>query len=149
MDLVLGVIDLPYAEEPSGGPVEMTGEVATKLERNYGIMKFFFNAHQDEVALMLEDSFAGSLANALMGAPKQADTALFNQACSKIETKFKMFLSQKEMDGKIAGVPTKASLMGYSGRFKDSKNRKKKRGPRPSFIDTGLYQASFKSWVDP
>jgi len=148
MQLVLGVIDMPYAENPNGGPVEMTGEVAQKLERNYGIMQFFFDAHADFVAQQLEDSFAGALANALMGAPRQADAGLYNQACSKIETRFKTFLSMKEMDGKINGVPTKASLLGISHRFKDSKNRKKKRGPRPSFIDTGLYQTNFKAWME-
>jgi len=148
MQLVLGVIDLPYSENPNAGPVEMTGEVAQKLERNYGVMQFFFDAHSDFVAQSLEESFAGSLANALLGQPRQADAALFNHACGEIENRFKQFLSAKEMDGKVNGVPTKASLLGISSRFKDRGNRKKKRGPRPSFIDTGLYQSSFKAWVE-
>ena len=154
MQLNLGVIDIPYAEIPDSGPVEMTGEVAQKLERNYGVMQFFFDQHADFVALELEDSFAGALANALMGAPKRADSALFNQACSKIETKFKYFIDNKEMDGKAGGVPTKASLEGVSHRFKyknrkrASKSRVRNNPVRPSFQDTGLYEASFKAWVE-
>jgi hypothetical protein len=44
----------------------------------------------------------------------------------------------------IPGVPTLAAQEGRSSRFKKGKGK----GPRKSFIDTGLYVGSFKSWVD-
>ena len=147
--LNLGVIDKPYAENAADPHlVEMTSEVATKLERNYGIMQFFYNEHEQFIANALEESFADALQNALLGGPRAQDGAIFNQACANIETRFKQFLSNQEMDRKIGGVPTEASLLGISSRFKDRRNKKKKRGPRPSFIDTGLYQSSFKAWVE-
>jgi hypothetical protein len=64
------------------------------------------------------------------------------QATSKIERRFKEFLTNKEMDGQ-PGVPTKAALAGRSKRFKRAYA---KRPSRPSFVDTGLYRGAFKSW---
>jgi hypothetical protein len=77
-----------------------------------------------------------------MGAPPSIDA--FGAAQGKIDALFRKFLTSKEMDGLgIPGVPTLASLEGISRRFKRG------HGPaRPSFIDTGLYESDFKSWVD-
>jgi len=41
------------------------------------------------------------------------------------------------------GVPTRAALMGVNSRLKKRRGKR-----RPSFRDTGLYQASFMAWVD-
>lgn len=150
MKLHLGVLDHPYTEEDG----ETTGEVAQKLEDNYSVMAFFVNAHEDFIALQLENSFSGALNDLLNGAPQRPVSDLFNGACGRIETMFRLFLDNKEMDHQVGGVPTQASLNGVSHRFK-SKNRKtaSRKGVRanpvrPSFIDTGEYQASFKSWVE-
>lgn len=146
--LHLGVIDMPYNEAPGVGhnsrktPNETTGDVAEILENKYHIMEVFFEEHKEGIAQDLEVSLAGALENLLMGAP--ARVAPFGQASAKIENRFKKFLSEKELDRLgIPGVPTKASLMGTSSRFKGKKGT-----PRPSFIDTGLYENSFKAWVD-
>ncbi|EJC5177426.1 DUF1353 domain-containing protein [Salmonella enterica] len=40
------------------------------------------------------------------------------------------------------GVPTARALEGISKRFKNRKGE-----PRPSFIDTGMFQASMRAWV--
>jgi hypothetical protein len=62
----------------------------------------------------------------------------------KIDDTFHKFLDSKEMETLgIPGVPTAAALKGVSHRLK-----LKKGAPRPSFIDTGMYQAHFKSWVE-
>jgi hypothetical protein len=142
--LHLGVADVPYNEPatkkaPSG---ETTGGVAELLEDKYHIMRIFFEEHKSDVALALENSLAGALENLLMGAP--ANVTPLGEGAAKIESAFKRFLEDKEMDRLgYPGVPTKASLLGISRRFKG------KRGPpRPSFVDTSLYESSFKTWLD-
>jgi hypothetical protein len=138
--LHLGVIEQPYN---NGG--KTTGEVAEILEHRYGVMSKFVEVHEQDIASDLENSLEGVLENVLLGAPPPVDP--FAGGTSKIEHRFKKFLSSKEMDSLgVAGVPTQASLKGYSKRFKKKQN--KARGPRPSFIDTGLYQANFKAWMD-
>ena len=142
--LHLGVIDQPYNEPPGKGQkrigAETTGDVAEILEKKYHVMEVFYGKYKADIAKDLETSLVGALENLLMGAPATADP--FASASSKIENKFRKFLTNKEMDGR-AGIPTEASLLGISHRFK------RMRGPpRPSFIDTGLYENSFKAWID-
>lgn len=147
--LHLGVADVPYSDAPqpdksskTATPNETTGDVAERLEDKYHIMQIFYEQHKADIAKALEGSLAGALENLLMGGP--SNVAAFGAATSQIETLFKKFLTDKEMDSLgFPGIPTKASLLGISHRFKG------KRGPpRPSFIDTGLYETSFKSWMD-
>ena len=137
--LHLGVTDIPYSTG------QTTGDVAEILEGKYEVMGHFARAHETGIAADLEGSLEGELENILLGAPRSSDP--FAGAADKIEHRFRQFLSLKEMDRLgVPGVPTAASLAGYSKRFKQK--QKKSRGPRPSFIDTGLYQRSFKAWVD-
>lgn len=136
MELHLGVVDIPYADK-SGAT---TGDVAEWLENHYGVMQFFYSRHESEIAAALKDSVEGALESLLLGAPPSVN--IFGAAVSQIEDIFRKFLDAKEMDGQ-PGVPTAASLRGESKRFKT------KRGPpRPSFIDTGLYEADFVGWID-
>jgi hypothetical protein len=150
--LHLGVADVPYSEPPSPvkrghkpkvtAATETTGDVAERLEDKYHIMRVFYEQHKSDVALALEDSLAGALENLLIGAPSSVSP--LGEGASKIQAAFKKFLSEKEMDRLgYPGIPTKASLMGISHRFKG-----KHGPPRPSFIDTGLYETSFKAWID-
>jgi hypothetical protein len=137
--LHLGVVDQPYQTGKT------TGDVAEILERKYKVMETFATAHEADIAGDLESSLEGELENLMMGSPRSGDP--FVAACSAIDNRFRKFLSMREMDRLgVPGVPTAASLAGYSKRFRQK--QKKSRGPRPSFIDTGLYQASEKSWVD-
>lgn len=137
--LHLGITDIPYSTGKT------TGDVAEILEGKYDVMGNFVKVHETQIAADLENSLEGEMENLLLGAPRSSDP--FAGAASKIEHRFRQFLSLKEMDALgVPGVPTAASLAGYSKRFKQKQN--KSRGPRPSFIDTGLYQRSFKAWVD-
>ena len=80
----------------------------------------------------------------MMGAPLSLDPGA--GATEKIQQRFREFLTNKEMDGLgIPGVPTQASIEGHSKRFKQPY---KKRKSRPSFVDTGLYQAAMKVWTE-
>jgi hypothetical protein len=159
MLLHLGVIDQPYAYERqqvssrTGKPLKRgkrvslsvsTGDVAEFLEAKYHPMEVFFEIHGSEIAADLEEGLAGALESLLMGAP--ADASPFASAAGKVEERFRKFLDTKEMETLgYPGVPTEAALRGVNHRMARPYQR---RDARASFIDTGLYQTSFKSWVD-
>jgi hypothetical protein len=132
--LLLGVIDIPYADEPG----TTTGDVATILEGKYQIMEKFYDRHGDDMADELADGFAGALENIMAGGPPNLP---FQSGMPKTERAFRTFLDLEEIKGD--GIPTQAALDGVSKRFK------RNHGPRrPSFIDSGLYQASMKAWLE-
>jgi hypothetical protein len=158
--LHLGVIDIPYGPQPQAprkaskrpGKARArkqsntsitTGDVASILEAKYHVMEIFYEEHQGDVTSDLVDSLEGTVQSLMMGAPASIDP--FGSATSKIEDRMKKFLDDREMERLgYPGVPTMAALMGVSHRFA---NPYKRRAPRPSFIDTGLYQSSMKAWV--
>lgn len=173
--LHLGVIDQPYTETQSGTPkppritrkgrlhrstakaaaralqgraapkkVETTGDVAEVLEAKYGVMAAFYENHQGDILAAFHDSLAGALENLHSGAPVGNDP--LGTAASDVEQMFKRFLSNRDMDGLVEGVPTAASLAGVNHRLKHP--YAKSNPSRSSFIDTGLYEASFKAWID-
>lgn len=161
MILHLGVIDLPYSAPPGGGKrkkvaagTQTTGDVAGWLEDKYHVMEVFYESHGAEIAEDLENSLAGAMENLLLGAPVKLSGQAFASAESKIAERFKTFLSSQEIETLgIPGVPTQAALDGVSHRFKNprfrmARGKKVKRDPRPSFIDTGLYQSSSIVWID-
>jgi hypothetical protein len=147
--LHLGVTDLPYVQSPSrrqrktNASTVTTGDVAGWLENRYHVMEVFSQEHMPDIAGDLENSLQGSLESLLLGAPPSLDP--FGGATSKIEDRFRQFLSLGEME-KLGypGVPTKASLKGVNNRMKNNQGTP----GRPSFRDTGLYEASFQAWVD-
>ena len=149
MILNLGVIDIPYsgaaterrtAKVASG--TQTTGDVAGWLETKYGVMSVFAEAHEDAIVDAITDSMQGALESMMMGAPAQPDP--FGSGMGRIEQEFRTFLDTAEIEGMgIEGVPTRAAIEGVSHRFKS-----KRAGRRPSFIDTGLYQTSFRAWID-
>jgi hypothetical protein len=177
MKLVLGVIVTPYQDKPGDAPIpkpkitksgrlyrataraaarafqspwrhresgaEDTGTVAEFLEEKYGVMGFFYKKYEAFVAAALADIYRKKLEVMLMGgpiAPSSHTTFL-----EKVATQFNYFIDRREMDGQVEGVPTKASLDAKTSRFK--KGRQKK-GPRPSFRDTGNYEGSMRAWVE-
>lgn len=162
MKLHLGVIDQPYTSYDGGkkaanpkrrgkkakppAPAKTsrqvsTAQVARWLEDRYHVMEVFYES-DGGVADILADSVRDALEDILMGAPVGASP--FLAGTSEIQARFKKFISSAAMESMgIPGVPTKAAMLGMQSRFKG------KRGPRrPSFRDTGLYQASFMAWVD-
>lgn len=134
MKLHLGVIDVPYESESV-----TTGDVAEFLEDKYGIMAHFFWLYGPIISELMADAIAGQLENIIAGAPPSDDP--FAEAMSKVHDLFSGFLDDEEMNG-MPGIPTLRALMGISKRFKN-----KKGPPRPSFIDTGTYQAAMRAWV--
>lgn len=153
LTIKFGVVDIPYldvvetkteqkkrvksgrkAPKPTGKDIT-TGDVAEILEAKYHVMEHFSELCRNDIMKSMETSLAGALEGILQGAPK--DIPGFAGAESAIKARFDQFVTLKEMDALgYPGIPTQASLDGVSHRFK---NPYKKRPPRPSFIDTGLY----------
>ncbi len=119
-----------------------TGDVGEILDRKYHIYTTFWSRYQNRIAKNLEESLGDAIEVMMNGGPAARDP--LTAATSSIETMFKAFLSNREMDG-LPGIPTQAAQDGVSHRFK---HPYAKRAPRPSFIDTGLLQTSFRAWVD-
>lgn len=148
--LHLGVIDLPYSRAPgrrkkSTAGTVTTGDVAGWLENRYHILEHFWQAHGAEVAADLEKSLQGAVESLFMGAPVQHDP--FGTGTNEIEKRMKAFLSTQEIERiGFPGIPTKAALRGVSHRKKHPYRKGNPR--RPSFIDTGLMQSSYKAWVE-
>lgn len=144
IQLHLGVADIPYADEEG----TTTGDVAEILEEHYEVIGTFYAHHERDIIALLEDGMRGAIENRLMGAPVPSNPLA--GAESKIEEMFRKFLSDREIEQPAHGVapytvPTMAAILGLSSRFKGKKNPA---GRRPSFIDTGLFQSSFRAWVD-
>lgn len=145
--LHLGVMDVPYNSSEGVS----TGDVAEFLENKYHLMEVFFEENKDKIARALEDAMAGALENLLAGAPVVSNPMA--SAEQDIKAMFDDFLSLREVERTgIPGVPTKAALEGVSHRFKGKKNKGKGGGNpgerRSSFVDTGLYVASFRVWLE-
>jgi hypothetical protein len=156
----LGVIDIPYQKISSNKvpqakkgklnkPIKVatgeqsTGDVAQWLEKKYDVMQGFVDLHIKDIAQMMTDSVQGSIESLMQGGSPRSNP--FGSATAKIEKMFKFqYLDKEEITQTGAtGVPTQAALNGVNHRLKS------RRGPaRPSFIDTGLYQSSFKAWIE-
>ena len=133
--LHLGVVDVP---EPEGNT---TFGVANILEAQYGLFSMFAQSSMDRITEHITGSVAGALENLTLG---QMPSDVFAAANGEIEQDFRHFLDMEDMAKLgVPGVPTQAALDGKSVRFK------RRRGPRrPSFIDSGVLQKSFRVWVD-
>lgn len=127
----------------AGGGLKTTGDVAEILEDRYHIMETFFELHENAIASMLTKSVEEAIQSIHAGAPGYIDPHL--EGLSELEHEFKDFLSMRGMDATATpGVPTRAATRGVSHRFL---HPYAKHPSRPSFIDTGLYQANFHAWV--
>ena len=159
MRLHLGVVDLPYAYEQAVGKGKKRGGRAPASRRarsratwktNTTRWKSSSKSTAEEIAKDLEEGLAGTLESLLMGAPPSLSA--FGSAESAIDKRFRDFLTNKEMERLgYPGVPTEASGSGkrVGGINHRLRNPYARSNPaRPSFVDTALYENSFKSWVD-
>jgi hypothetical protein len=164
MKLIFGFEDVPYAvryshESPilasikkrrpkklsqpqeAYGQGKTSGQVATELESKYHLVETFYTFEEDEIV----KDFQGAYANALdLGMWGQSWEPVWDPSI-KYEGRFRRALSQRKFDGLIHGVPTQAALRGVSHLRQDPYAGKTS---RPSFIDTSLYQRSFKAWTE-
>lgn len=168
--LKLGVLDVAYSD--AGGGETTTGDVATILEQNYGVMETFFELYQEKIAQWLADDMAASI-QTLVNSGGRINTAtrggsathrvsgvnrtvggeqsgtLTYGADQKIETAFRQFIFGGEMQrivGSIGGTVSAAAVAGKSKRFKSGYTKGRKE--RPAFVDTGLYVSAFRAWTE-
>jgi hypothetical protein len=126
----------------SYGHGKTTGQVATELESKYHIVETFYGFEENNIIDDYEKAFQSGLELGMDG----GSWDVVWDPSVKYEGRFKRSLSGRKYDGVIRGVPTQASLRGVSHLYR---NPFAQRAPRPSFIDTSLYQRSFKAWMEP
>lgn len=146
MKLILGVLDVAYSDaHGSSGGATTTGEVAEILENKYHVMETFFEVKKKLIAHDLAEGFASEIRALANGKPR--GTQPFQRAEQEIEKRFRRFLDDDEMSA-ILPITQQitAAQMGVNHRKKASVN--KGNAARPAFIDTGLYQASFRAEVE-
>lgn len=120
-----------------------TYDVAEILEYKYALFTKFFESNEKAIADILSESLAASLEELMAGrTPKDP----LGDGGSKIEALFKEWLSTLKAESVIEGAPTKAALAGVNHRLLHPHAAGNPR--RPSFIDTGLLESSFKAWFD-
>jgi len=171
--LHLGVIDVPYSAESFKAPPKAkigkaaryklgaakllkasapapaagsktTGDVAEILEGKYHVFEVFFELHGQEIIDHYTEALVVSIQDALSG--HNAPAPNFTEANGETRALFVKFIDGEEMNGIQPGVPTAAALAGVNHRrihpyAKDNP-------PRPSFRDTGLYEAAMIAVVD-
>lgn len=134
MKLIFGVENIAY--ETDG---VTTGDVANWLENKYGIMNAYVGMNKKFIGMEVMQEILG-----VKNRQPQHDM-------SAIAKSLKQAISMQAFNGVLPGVPTKASRMGVSSRFKSGKRRGKSKVsgvPRPSFIDSGIYQDSIRVVLD-
>lgn len=155
MKLVLGVLEQAYSDAKSGS-AQTTGAVAEILEDRYHVMETFYDTNADQIKLWIADAMQKAIEAKFQGAPIQRNP--FLGVTEKIQNAFKVFLTSRQMEHLFAQLTTAEAeyFVGKTGGFTGrasrgaSKRHKKpdaKRKSRPAFIDTGLYMASFRSWI--
>ncbi|MBU9690543.1 hypothetical protein KTF23_11895 [Burkholderia multivorans] len=138
MEINLGVIEQAYKDGTT------VPEVARYLEDEYGVMQVFVDLHMKDISNSVAQAVADAMDDELMGLPVSPD--IYQGAMEEIQSAFRNFLDNEEYPAQSdPQVPTQAALDGVNHRLLHpyaSKNP-----PRPSFIDTGEYQVSFRAWV--
>jgi hypothetical protein len=127
------------------GQGKTTKEVAADLEARYSIVETFWEMEEDTFIEVLEDAFADNIEEVMQMGQIPKTGGISDKETDKIEKKFMQSLQSRRFDGVIPGVPTTAAQRGVSHLYKQPYAR---RAPRPSFINTGMYQRSFRVWVE-
>lgn len=135
--LSLGVTDVAYSDPDAKGAVT-TGEVAEFLEQKYHVIETFYELHKQQISDELGSAVAERIESLLQGNPGTSS----DLAVDGIDEMFRKYLDAGEWEA-VSGQMVMAARTGVSHR----KKKKKREGARPAFIDTGLYQASFRSWL--
>jgi hypothetical protein len=136
----------PTRSHTSYGAGKSTGQVSKELEERYKIVEEFWNLEEGNFVELLEETFAEDLEEVMQKKLTKRTRGISVKETDQIEQKFRQNLSSRRYDGLISGVPTLAAQRGVSHMRPQPYSRKNP--PRPSFIDTGMYQRSFRAWVE-
>jgi hypothetical protein len=127
------------------GEGKTTTDVAADLEARYKIVETFWETEEDNFVEVIEEAFADDIENVMQMGQVPKTGGISDKETDKIEKKFMQNLQSRKYDGVLPGVPTTAAQRGVSHLHR---HPYAKRAPRPSFIDTGMYQRSFRAWVE-
>ncbi len=160
MKLHLGVIDVP---EPYDS--KTTGAVGEELEKNYKLFSSFYEYRKKEITNLIAEDAAIGIERLLKGEDVTiGDT--FAVSGEEITDEMHKFVTSKDAEiyGKAAPpltIPTLAAQAGTSYRFNKGFTAKRHvkglagkgketitGNPRPSFIYSGVFEASLKGWIE-
>lgn len=138
MKLLLGVNDVAYSGKEK---TTTTGDVAEFLEDDYHVMETFYELNEEFISDELTDAIAGAIESLAQGRRGDVDAS---GPMSRIEERFRDYLDRGDWE-KISGQTIDAAKKGISHRRKHPYSKRKS---RRAFIDTGLYQAAFRAWLE-
>ena len=151
MKLKLGVIEVP---EPGGLSSYDLGKI---LEEKYTLFSSYVEMHHAKIESELCEALVGAFET--FQATGHIAKQPLDSAGQQLTKDLKQFIYKEELAGKVGGVPTQAALEGINTRTLSGKTpRKVKAGQkfkrvktgvrRTSFIDTGIFEASTKVWIE-
>lgn len=140
MRLVFGVNDVAYTD-PGSNRATTTGDVAEYLENDYHVMRTYLELHEKDIGDELVQALAGEIESLAQGKPGRVD---LSGPMAKIESEFRDYLDKGEWR-QTSGQVIQAADAGVSRRRKHPYAKRKQ---RTAFVDTGLYQASFRAWLE-
>ena len=134
------------AEQLAYGTGQTTTSVAADLEARYEVVETFYEQPniQDYIVDLLDNALY-DITEIIMQTDHPPIVPIPIKDIDKIEGRFQRALARKELEGKILGTPTGTAQKGVSHLYTKPYAP---RAPRPSFIDTGMYQKSFRAWVE-
>jgi hypothetical protein len=153
VELALGVAVTNYDD----GSGKTTLDVARILEAKYSVMGTFYYTREKKIAEWLAQSARDAIRELSHGRVKEK---IFAGAEQKIEESFRDFLDASEMATIFSGLTASeaayfiASTGGFTGAAEARARHRflhpyaSTNKPRPAFIDTGLYQSSFRAWIE-
>jgi hypothetical protein len=123
-----------------------TDEVSEFLEKHYGILEAFVEAHNDDFAKLIENDVAEMFVKMAEKGVAPTLAKASKHSMLVIKSMFDTFIRSREVEGLVPNAPTERAKRG----FKSGTKRRKGRSfgtSRPSFLDTELYVKSFKATI--
>jgi hypothetical protein len=154
--LNLGVLEVSYSDAHGKSGASDTGTVAEILEQRYHVMETFYESRKEKIAEWLAEAISDQIADIVSGGRPNRDP--FYAAMQNIEAEFRAFLDANEMAHIVSSLSEAerdyfiGSTGGFTGAGARGVNHRKKKpyskdnAARPVFVDTSLYQQSFRSW---
>jgi len=154
--LALGVLDVAYSDA-NGGGAKTTGDVAQILEGRYAVIETFYESRKDKIAEWMAEAISDEIDHIVNG--RRPNREPLAGAMEQIEAEFRAFLDANEMAHLVAGFTdyerdyfisktggfTGAASRGVNHRLKNPYSSENP--ARVAFVDTGLYQQSFRAWT--
>lgn len=139
MKLNLGVLDVAYTD--SNGSTT-TGDVAGYLEDRYHVMRIFLELNEGFIHERIVNNVAGAIESIAQG--NRVPKLDLRPAMDEIQERFRDALDSGELHQVL---PKSQQVSDETLKTSARKKAIKQDESRQAFIDSGLYQASFRAWV--